>query len=356
MSFLSQPPDIITYEYLVNLPVAELLSICQVNESITTLCQQRDIWIARIKKEFPEVDVTNIENHRSWYLRQVLFGGKIYTHNIYINHHNQATTQQIPFGIIVYDDLFQRVQDIAEQFKPPDRNYLIIYSRPKDSKELSLEPIAYQTANSVTLAEGPHQKILLVDIIYTFRGETFNSYIQSLDNNNKALSEVNQLYNVPILFYIQDTLDRLKSSLESIVQFHKNTKTAFYKQETKLKLHRNPIPNASSFKVTNIEQSRNKIFNYIRDQKWDHFYYYDDHIKNILTFSSLNELIEFQRDYINTLTAEQLHTLELLIDGIFPMTKHYLLVEKNRRKEVSKQEVIIFFNGDGDLIYFSLND
>lgn len=154
MSFLEQPPDIITYEYLINLPVDELLSMCQVNTDINTLCQQDAVWRSRISKEFPNIAVKDIDNPRSWYLRQVLFGGEVYLHD--------TVTEKAEYETIVYQDLFESMKATAEKYKPKGREYVIIYSTFTDVYNI----VAIQLQDWIIIQPGPSQKINLVDIVY----------------------------------------------------------------------------------------------------------------------------------------------------------------------------------------------
>lgn len=157
MSFLEQPSDVIIYEYLVDLPINELLSICQVSVDINTLCHQNVLWETRIAKEFPDVNITNIENPRSWYLRQVLFGGEVYLHD--------ETTQKAEYETIVYQDLFGQMEATAKKYQPPNKEYIIVYSADK------LDIIAIQTKDWTIIQPGPTRKITLVDIIYVSKHE-----------------------------------------------------------------------------------------------------------------------------------------------------------------------------------------
>lgn len=93
------------------------MTMCESSVALNNLCQQRDIWVARIKREFPEIDTRDVNDPRSWYLRQVLFGGEIYIHNVTDDNH--LKTEKVKYELIEYNQLFERTKEIAEQFKPP---------------------------------------------------------------------------------------------------------------------------------------------------------------------------------------------------------------------------------------------
>lgn len=260
MNFLDQPRELIISEQLVRLPIKDLLTSCRVNPLFDQLCQDPDLWLARIRNDYPGVNWHAIENPREFYLRQVLFGGQIYVHLIdygidtpddrYMENLS-VQTSLMSRRTIAYDDLFvdaKKTADTLLNVYYPDgsRKYLIIYSRPSTNSEgPALTPIAYQDEISTQLMPGPAQKITLVDILFLYPGSNYLDFLAEIrENQDKLLSiqpktitnlggyiaaDVRQ-YQARISTLLQQ-LDKSNKLMRILIEYHRRANTLFYQQE-----------------------------------------------------------------------------------------------------------------------------
>lgn len=356
MDFFDQPRDVIFNQELVDLPIKDLLNACQTNPLFDQLCKDPDLWRVRIKHDYPEVSLVGIKNPREFYLKQVLFGGKIYVHN------HVDDINEIPYEVIVYDDLFQRVKEIAEQKKPhylPE--YIIVYSRPRDNiKSIDIDIIAFQNKDHIEIIPGPAKKILLVDIFYIQKGDTFEYYMRSIkyarSPGGAAVIGNAEIYIDPFI----------GTSKRSILQSHSYLNTAFYQQEQRLSYEakqsaiRNPkIPRLSGgIKNGNINSRKRAIINHIL-QTLDEDKFNEKAGRSLdnvfLGFSSRAESDRFQEDYINALDEEQINMVEFIMDSVVPIsTTLYTYREPTRNmvEFINNVDVTgIAFNSDGLIVY-----
>lgn len=61
MSFLEQPQDTLLQQ-LLNLDVISILSVCSSSPVFNSYCRHRDLWDALIRRDYPVVDLTTMEN------------------------------------------------------------------------------------------------------------------------------------------------------------------------------------------------------------------------------------------------------------------------------------------------------
>ena len=66
MNLPEQPQEIII-EQLRYLPLPDLLSLCQTNVQISSLCRGRRLWEFRLMDDFKVADITRIVNPRDYY-------------------------------------------------------------------------------------------------------------------------------------------------------------------------------------------------------------------------------------------------------------------------------------------------
>ena len=375
MEFFDQPRDAIINEELVNLPIADLLNACQVNPLFDQLCQDRDLWLARIRNEYPEVDWHVIKNPREFYLKQALFGGQIYIHNVIYSGGTtkfaendgydiipEARTLMVTPKIVPYNDLFTYIREIAEANKPAGKEYFIIYSRPStDFNSISGRPeltqIAYQVKDHITILPGPAQKITLVDILYLLPDSRYLKYpkdiqyIRELINQGQPVMFNNRIYNVDdLMSLLNNSLHFLGIHLNDLlVGYHANVNTAFYQNESKhiaSQLRAEYIipkfPGLSDIDHSgSIEERKRELLNFV-----NHVHFFNDS-NSRLGFKSPNEFVAFQRDYINNMTEDQLKTVEVLRKLISHIDNYELGLEIH-----SSTAVWFAFDVKGKIVFF----
>lgn len=354
-SLLEQPRELIVNEQLVRLPIEDLIATCKSNPQLNRICQGKDVWIARIQAEYPELNIRDIENPREFYLRQSLFGGQIYFH--YTDGDKTTDIKELQPETIAYDKLFARVQYIAESLLPQGKDYYIVYSRPGSQPDFSqfdraieliprLDVIAYQTRDNVYIEPGPALKITLVDIIYV---EPNSSTLQ-------VINQIRKLKDIPdpgrgqnviidgaqvsrmVWFKLIRALEReLRLISYDIIDIHKTFNTPFYQRELDFLQEKtaikNPIIPSINSVLSNVDISirKKKILDKIMDSiDQVKFQEYLDSERNnfgnnasFSGFKTYDEFDTFQEDYINGLNDKQVETIELLINQILPITRVY---------------------------------
>lgn len=339
MNFLDQPQELIINEELVQVPIDRLMLACRANPQLNKICQGRELWITRIKREFPEVDTSQIQDPRAFYLRQSTFGGEIYVH--YPDRVEQLQQELIP-----YEDLFIRVKEIAESLKPEDKDYYIVYSRPGNYADeygshefiyMTINGIAYQTKSSVNIRPGPAMKITLVDIFYV----DMNSEVIDAINTDMLLRDID-LGAIPRgqtvmvgdkqlgrrdLQNMFRRVDMILRSLDrSVLGSHEASNTAFYQRESKLlneqrhtvnlsryqRLIKNPIiPDQNPSRGPIIARKQNLLHYILTNVPQNEFDEINTHPFG-RGFADYNEFTAFQRDYINGMTEPQFQKVESL--------------------------------------------
>lgn len=348
MEFFDQPRDVIINEELVNLPIADLLNACQVNPLFDQLCKDPDLWRARIRHDYPEVDQRVIKNPREFYLKQALFGGQIYIHRViysggltdysdttWLDIIPEAETLMVTPTVVPYDDLFAYAREIAEQNKPADKEYFIVYSRPTAKVHRpELTQIAYQSKDHIELLPGPAQKITLVNIMYLLPD---SKYLLNLDplKEIKGFVDRGQPAMVNQVFYSVDDLELTVSNMLSttnfglnntLMNYHANANTLFYQSESKhvtAQLRAKAIipkfPGLSDVDHSgDIAERKRELLQFVTGLLvFADFLHGRD---NVLGFKSSEEFAAFQRDYINNMSEDQLKMAEALRKLVTPRT------------------------------------
>lgn len=349
-SFLAQPQELIINEQLIQLPIEDLLAACSSTPQLNTLCQNKALWQARIRAEYPELDVRDIEDPREFYLRQTLFGGQIYVHHTrkdqieYIEH--------IPTGTIAYDRLFERIKEIAERLKPKGKDYYIMYSRVKEYKDLDyfaisniktydtrdilrLDPIAHQTANTVYIEPGPALKIMIVDIVYT---EPSNEIIKAIDqykvvtdiypSTRGAIVQIGNklLTRKQAAHLVREYRSTIKFIVYRIEEFHIKENSSLYRREVEY------VTKLTEEKYLQYQIERDAL-NAKKELEYK-LYNIDGVLSNIakvnitqdmldsLGFATYNEFITFQQDNLNNLSNSE---VESLISRIEVLSQYSIL-------------------------------
>lgn len=357
MNFLDQTQDIIINEELVQVPIDKLLLTCQSHPRLNKICQGRELWIARIKREFPEVDITQIQDPRAFYLRQSTFGGEIYIHA-------NDSSLLFPSGVIPYNDLFVRTLEIARQPDYLPYNYVIVYSSPARNIDTpALNIIAVQDKEGVEIFPGPAQKITLVDIFILTKTQFGPS---NLDNIRDIRKSINALIatgqpQVVIQQQIEDyersitlEISRLTLSLSrAIIELHKKNNTAFYRRELhyirKLIASNPSVVEFSDIKFNgNIQERKQALLDSILINVPSWRFHYTGRSEKFLGFSLYHEFTEFQREYISNLSDEQLKSLEFIVKGLIP-NKLRIGMDVGSRYLATG----LAFNSDGNIVLIS---
>ena len=343
MDFFDQPRDVIINEELVNLPIADLLNACQVNPLFDQLCKDPDLWRARIRKEFPEINRYDIKNPREFYLKQAFFGGQIYIHDIiypegFIEYRQTITvpllpagTSMIPSELIPYNALFVRAKEIAEKYKPAGKEYLIVYSRPAsnvDKPELTY--LVFQDKDDIDLEPGPPQKITLIDILYLLP----RSHLLLMFNNMLAYKqELNQAQNTGAGPYrikrFEDNIKRtnhaMKGELSVLLKYHQEANTRFYQNELNYVINQvraraltPKFPGLSNVDISrDIGLRKRSLLDFVLSSVPNH-----GAGEPVLGFISYPEFVIFQEDYINNISEDQLRAAEALMMLSSNMVRH----------------------------------
>ena len=68
MSFLDQPDELII-EQLTQIPIEKLLSACQTNQRLASICRDPILWHLKLQTDFPGVDTQRVPDPRTLYFR-----------------------------------------------------------------------------------------------------------------------------------------------------------------------------------------------------------------------------------------------------------------------------------------------
>lgn len=378
MNFLDQPRDVIINHELIDLPIADLLNACKTNPLFDQLCKDPDLWLARIKRDYPEVNWHVIKNPREFYLRQVLFGGQIYIHN---NLNNNGDMRQVMTNTVPYDQLFSKGKYIAETLQPAGNAYLIVYSRPSDDvTTFSITPIAFQDKNHIEFIPGPARKITLVDILYwppqRPYGIRFSTLEEPMENLKKyraleqtGVHNANYMERVyPIDEILEDNVRKLVSFVVPVIlDRHRLFNTPFYQQTLQFILDQqrltaeNPIIPVlrESENLKDINSRKQDLVNRIlrtltlgtftdgTDKRNDRMF---------LGFSSYTNFSDFQRNYVNGLSDQQLQAVEFLVNQIAPISRMLPGDDEELYGESEEPMRGIVFNSQGLIVFISESD
>jgi hypothetical protein len=383
MSFLDQPVELLVQQ-IKDLPIVDLLSVCQTNKYIADVCNIKGIWIDRIRKEFPEVDIKLINNPREYYLNKVLFRGEIYVHQPRENAQGyifeqvdnvEYTTYIQNYDVITYDQIFEKVEEIAKHYS---NDYLIIYSTHEKIypnpdhgkiyfndifqeyevtgiqipmtyllKDLDDVPCLTKYYNDnppdVGIEISPEKNIILyddventtqVDIILidrsniTLLNQGRNEIIRDFLQKHRYVSFKHNGYKYIYHPYeICDTLEITGGDpkiTRIIARTHKFNNTPSHQRYVK------PFDNRSSI-IANPIIPRFRNFSYLdfdrRKEKLIKFVTSalpnDDNgiiVEGHMGFHDYDDFVKFQEDYINAMDEEQIITLEFLRNEILPIS------------------------------------
>lgn len=411
-SFLEQPRELVTNEQLVRLSIQDLLTTCKTDPQLNRICQGKDIWIARIRNEFPEVDVRDIDNPREFYLRQVLFGGQIYVHIVdYVSYMQQqrlvpagleewrnillsdahAQTTNIPTEVIPYETLFTKIQELAETIKQTSLvpylqeiapiigqdslDYLIVYSRPSANVDRpTLTPIAYQDKDHIELVPGPPQKITLVDILFILPGTRAFLSLRVLKRFRDALDMITPANPIVIVNGIQADAHLLVDQIHegfkefnkdvrvAVSRFHREANTQFYQREVNFILGKQQtqalsptLPRLNEIELTGNIQDRKKILlDFVLGSLTPARLQQATPNRPIAGFISYPDFVTFQTNYIASMDEEQLKTAEVLMAGLPTIVQHHL---KNVFPGTSEERTLnvqgFVFDSRGDIAIIS---
>lgn len=367
--FVDQPRDVIINHELIHLPIKDLLISCQTNPLFDQLCKDPDLWRARIRNDYPEVNLRDIKDPRAFYLKQLMFGGQIYIHDIIypqgLDKYDQtitnpelpAGTSMIPYEIIPYNDLFTRVKEIAERYKPAGNEYFIVYSRPTANvNKPGLTYLAFQDENDIELELGPAQKITLVDILYLLPGSLLLRMFNNLlvrkyeieQNPGLAPHRIRRLEGE-----IKHINHVIEGELSVLLKYHSTANTRFYQTELNYVINqiRAKALNPEFPGISNLDTSRD-----IESRKKALLDFVLATVPNygagspVLGFVSYPEFVIFQEDYIDNISEDQLKALEVLIMLSSNIVRHPSSLAMDTRIEMMRG---FAFDSNGDIALIS---
>lgn len=199
--------------------------------------------------------------------------------------------------------------------------------------------IAYQSHDYIGILPAPNQKIILVDINYLSPESSRFAALREMKLLEDILEQmiaqgvtVLDGYTLPnVQEYIAQYKDYLQFSLSEIINYHRLSNTSFFQREEEFIRARNRrlIPELAP-PAEDIDMRRENVLNYIMNSIDQVFFEYEVQEKgDLFEFTSYEEFIDFQRNYIASLTDAQLRTIELVVIGIIPIsTLHYATDEE----------------------------
>jgi hypothetical protein len=67
-SFANYPPEVLS-EIVLKMPYLDILRFCQTSSAINELCQTQYLWHALLKRDFPNLDLSYVDDYRNFYER-----------------------------------------------------------------------------------------------------------------------------------------------------------------------------------------------------------------------------------------------------------------------------------------------
>lgn len=322
--FLDQPEELISYEQLVHVPIDDLLRDCTLSAQIARICRDDNFWYAKIKLDYPEVDIRNVTDPRAFYLRQSTFGGQIYVFDA-----NNFRFDTIDREIIPYDELFNRVNKIAQDFtvigsrkmyedSVLGKKYLIIYSAPSTTYQgISYETIACQNKKHVILIPGPARKITLINIIiYDLKEKFIDARARYMISNIARSMKTGSREEKTL-----QSLSRLSSGL--VFRLHSEHFTSVYENEA-LYVNTRIFEDASINDNFRDEKERllTKILRRLPEEVFNASLTHNlkNNMDSFAGFHTYDQLVDFQRRYIDIFELSHLNDWNSYLDTLSPNT------------------------------------
>jgi hypothetical protein len=355
MSFLDQPLEVIIQQ-LSNLSVNDLLNLCDTNTQLKNVCESKDIWYSLIERHAPLLDRTQIQNPREYYLQNTLQDVPIYRHVIEGN--------QVKSDLIYKGDVF--LPGVAQNYAVSP--FTIVYSTPIITKDrIQLDTIAVQDeTNFAVLPDKSLANITQIDIISPNSSDDTHAAILDM-SYAQQISELPRWQKLTATFPNGETrmIGRTELALakkllrqlgtETLV-IHKVNNTPLYQEWLQKQARLEQLETESNINTIghrstqeNLESRRDKIYNEIVANFTQ--LTFDRALRiagdgEFLGFSSYENFLRFQREYLDNLNESQLQTVELLYQ-LLPISKIF----NEETGTVGSIENVVVFNSLGNPIF-----
>ena len=264
------------------------------------------------------------------------FTGEIYLHTQDPN--GQVTSQLLPAEPLTVDRLFSQTKAIAEATGRP---YIILYSQATPGQgRLFLSPIAYQTKDGIeSLATA---EITQADILPAIEP----SWTKRTIENREALAQFKKVLR-EIATYTADLHYTNKTPFH-LKQIARLNQVATQRRQAVFESPKVPrrIPGQGDLQqrkqalLEGIVQTLSEL-SFKRGVRFQ-----DDN--TFLGFSSYQDFLDFQRDYLRSLDDEQIRVIEFLVQQVFPVAT--LLDEES---ETIGDLTGTVFDADGHFVFIS---
>ena len=294
MSFLEQPEEIII-EQLRHLNPEEILNVCQTDLRLSQICRGRRLWEILIHDRAPDLDLSQVQNPRSFFFRAFVYGGGIY----------------LNFVLQPYE--LERATEIAESTGFP---YLMIYSRSvPDPAGFKLDLISVQTPEYTELLK-PDQEITEVDILTP--GNDYDKLISLSKALRTTISTIRRSRDAILQAANKYLYNTIINSIEKIIKSgHQNNQTPLYRVTNPRR--RSLVPPFRASEIGDLEERKE------RKESMINFLIAEisaEHAKS-LGYESYQEFVDTQRTFVHNMNGEQLQTLEFARDKLVPSSRTF---------------------------------
>jgi hypothetical protein len=109
--------------FIINLPLKDLLYLCQTNSRINSLCQNEFLWMSRVQKEFPLDDIS-LPFNTSWKQFYIDLYEHSYPINVFLNNK------------FFLNGRFHDIHNLKERIQQTFKDYAIILFTDSGNKTL----------------------------------------------------------------------------------------------------------------------------------------------------------------------------------------------------------------------------
>lgn len=191
MSLLDQPEELLI-EQISQLRASDLWNICRTSREFESICRSPQLWINKIRKDYPEVDLRQIYDPRSYYFSRALFTGEIFLDFI-----------RQPDQVVDEDQVISLGEMLSEQLPEPA---LVVYS---NSYGNQINLVGYSVNGKLVLGPGPQRRINRIDIL-TEKSLPIRMYYELANLNQRVSTNPRGLSGVEKRGFM-----RLKNQLEN---------------------------------------------------------------------------------------------------------------------------------------------
>jgi len=174
---MEELPDELLFPIMVDIPLDQLLLLCQTNSRFNVLSQDNLLWKNRFQKEFPNVPLVN-DPDEDWKFVYLDFIRTLKIKPVYIN--------KLPTDIQVIDNQYIKRNYLTEQIyqQVPYQNYIVIgvnYDTPTSAWIVKNGKIDFNTIVNLTWYGSANFQI------FTLLDSTFVSKLLTKVNSNNDL-------------------------------------------------------------------------------------------------------------------------------------------------------------------------